>query len=74
MTGRYTLGTGPRGGLEYRKWTGESTYVLVNRYEAWPHLCQQARDVADEHTAARKAARKAEAESAAVWRSLRAGR
>ena len=67
---RYTVHVGPKGGTEYRQWTGEFTFRTVSRYVAWPHMSEPEREKATALEAGRKAAKKVKADNDAMWRSI----
>ena len=67
---RYSVHTGPKGGTEYRQWTGEHTFRTVSRYVAWPHLSDDDRTKAERMESERKAAKASKAASDAAWRSI----
>jgi hypothetical protein len=64
---------GPKGGVEFRAWTGADTYRVVGKFAAWPMLSDAERDKANAMSAERKA-RKASADvNAQWWRDVRRG-
>ncbi len=73
MEGTYTVHTGPKGGAEYRQWTGEHTFRTVNRYVAWPHLSEEDKAKAERIIEGRKEEKHRKAENDAAWRSIMRG-
>ena len=69
-----TVHKGPKGGIEYRLWTGEATFRVVSRFHALPHLTPDELDKASAMDSARKATAKAQASSDAMWRAISGGR
>lgn len=67
---RYSVHKGPKGGAEFRQWTGEDTFRVVSRYVAWPNLSEEQRAVAEDIIGTRKAKAKARAQSDADWRAI----
>jgi hypothetical protein len=67
---RYSVHTGPKGGTEYRQWTGEHTFRTVSRYVAWPHLSDDDRAKAERMEAERKASKASKAATDAAWRTI----
>lgn len=70
---RYSVHTGPKGGTEFRQWTGEYTFRTVSKYVAWPHLSAEDRAKADAMLAASKAAKAAKAADSLAWARLMRG-
>lgn len=70
---RYSVHTGPKGGTEFRQWTGPDTFRTVSRYVAWPHLSPDDRAKADAMLAASKASKQAKAASNAAWAYIMRG-
>jgi hypothetical protein len=70
---RYSVGLGPKGGIEYREWTGEDTYRVRSKFQIWHLLSQQQQEWASNKAAELKAAKDAKAENNEVWRRIMAG-
>jgi len=68
-----TAHVGPKGGVEYRLWTGEGTFYVVGRYKALPHMTPEAREHADALEASRKSAKAAASSNAQAWREIMRG-
>jgi len=67
---RFSVHTGPKGGVEFRGWTGPDTFYVVTKYVAWSHLSPDDRSKADAIAASRKAVKDAKDRSDAMWRSF----
>lgn len=72
-TPRYTVHTGPKGGTEFRQWTGPDTFRTVSRYVAWPHLSPEARATADAMRDTARARKAATAANNAAWAHIMRG-
>lgn len=70
---RYSVHTGPKGGAEYRQWTGADTFRTVSRYVAWPHLSPDERAKADAILSATRTAKASRIASDAAWRHILRG-
>lgn len=70
---RYSVHKGPRGGVEFRQWTGESTFRTVSRYVAWPHLSESDREAADNMAVANREAVASRKANASAWRHIMRG-
>ena len=70
---RATVHKGPKGGIEYRLWTGESTFVVVGKFKARPHMTPDEIAKADTMETERKTAQGKERETAATWRYIQRG-
>lgn len=66
---RYSVATGPRGGLEFRRWSDERTFRTVSQFEAWPRLSDEDREAVERH----KSAKRARAADDAAWRGIMRG-
>jgi len=67
---RFSVHTGPKGGVEFRGWTGADTFRVVAKYVAWSHLSPDDKSKAETMAASRNAAKDAKEQSDAMWRSL----
>jgi len=64
---------GPTGGIEYREWTGPSSYYVRTKYHVWARLSDAQRDWATAKAAERKAAKVARSREAQDWREMMRG-
>lgn len=69
----YTVATGPKGGVEFRQWTGPDTFRVVSRFVAWPHLTPEQRADAEVRLGARRERERARAADDAAWRAIMRG-
>lgn len=67
---RYSVHTGPNGGVEYRQWTGADTFRTVSKYVAWAHLSDDDKQKASTVAAERKAQKARKSAEDAAWRSI----
>lgn len=70
---RATVHVGPKGGVEYRLWTGPDTFRVVGRYAARPLMSEDERAKADRMEAERKAKRARDDEDGQTWRLIARG-
>ena len=70
---RFSVHTGPKGGVEFRQWTGGDTFCVVSRYVAWPHLSPEDRQKADAMRDANNAKKARQRQEAADWRHFMRG-
>ena len=68
-----TVHVGPKGGVEFRLWTGENTFRVVSRYQARPFLSPDELAKADAMLAARASKRNAKSDNDTVWRNIMRG-
>ena len=54
--GDVSVGVGPKGGIEYREWTGPSSYYVRKKFQVWKRLSEPQRAWATATEAHRKAA------------------
>jgi hypothetical protein len=73
MPGTATAHKGPKGGVEYRLWTGPDTYRVVGKYAARPHMSPAELDKAASMEQANKAKREEQARFDAGFRWLQRG-
>jgi len=71
--GDVSVGMGPKGGIEYREWTGPSSYYVRTKYHVWARLSDAQREWATAKAAERKAAKGAKSREAQDWRELMRG-
>jgi len=70
---RYSFHTGPKGGAEFREWTGTDTFRTVSKYAAWPHLSKADKTAADALATTRREKKKAKQANDAAWRNIMRG-
>jgi hypothetical protein len=68
-----TAHRGPKGGTEYRIWTGPATFRVVSKFKAWSRLSDDERAHAAALEATRKASRSAAADNVNAWRHITRG-
>lgn len=73
MASRYSVHRGPKGGMEFREWTGEVSFRTVSRYVAWPHLSADDRTWVETETAANRAKKSAARANDAAWAHIMRG-
>jgi hypothetical protein len=64
---------GPKGGVEFRLWTGADTFRTVGKFAAWPLLSEAEREKANALSAKRKAKQAQAAANEQWWREVRRG-
>ncbi len=68
-----TVHVGPKGGTQYRIWTGEYTFRVVGKYVAWPHMSAEERSKAVSLEDAARQKKTAQVESDMTWRNIMRG-
>ena len=71
---RYSVGLGPKGGVEFRRWSTENTFRIVSKFAAWKHLSEEQRKWAEDTAETLAAKKREDAENELIWRQMRAGR
>ena len=71
--GNVSVGIGPNGGIEYREWTGPSSYHVRTKFQVWKRLSEPQRAWATATEAERKAAKVARSREAQDWREMMRG-
>lgn len=74
---RYTVGQGPKGGTEYRRWrkheAGHEVYRVVGKFEAWERLTPPQREWAAQHESENRTRRNSQNAMAATWSHIMRG-
>ena len=70
---KFTATKGPKGGVEFRQWTGLDTYRVVSKFTAWGHLSDADKAFADGIAENNRKAKQDKARNDAMWRDLMRG-
>ncbi len=69
----YSVGLGPRGGIEYREWSTTDTYRVRSRYQVWPHLSQEQQTWVENKERELRIAKESRSANDQAWRELMRG-
>lgn len=69
-----TVNMGPKGGIEFRLWTGDDTFLVVGKYKALPHMDENQKSRLVELEAFIKAKKDAKNADASAWSAIMRGR
>jgi hypothetical protein len=69
-----TVSLGPKGGIEFRLWTGEDTFLVVGKFKALPHMDENQKVRLSELEAFVKAKKDAKCANASAWSAIMSGR
>ena len=70
---KFTATKGPKGGVEFRQWTGLNTFRVVSKFAAWSHLSDTDKAFADEIAENNRKVKQDKARNDAMWRDLMRG-
>ena len=71
--GEVSVGVGAKGGVEFREWTGASTFFVRTKYYVWSRLSDAQREWATAKADERKAAKLTKRREAHAWREFMRG-
>jgi hypothetical protein len=69
-----TVHVGPKGGIEFRLWTSNETFLVVGKYKALPHMDDNQKALMVELEASIKAKKSQKANDDSAWRCIMSGK